>query len=268
MELTLAHSPDADDAYMFYGIASGAVKSRFAFKEFLADIETLNKLAVGGASLDFTALSAAALGFTDRYYVLRVGASMGDGYGPVVVTARRSGDVKLVAIPGRYTTAALLLKLAMPEVKAVEVPFDRILDAVSAGVVDAGVLIHEGQITYGRMGLRKVLDLGEWWLREKSLPTPLGVDAVRKTLGLDVAEELKRLLSESIKYAEAHREDALRYASRFSRGLPMDDVARFVDMYVNEYTRDMGRRGEEAIRELLSEAKRRGLVELGDAEFV
>jgi 1,4-dihydroxy-6-naphthoate synthase len=268
MELVLAHSPDADDAYMFYGIASGAVKSRFAFREFLADIETLNKLAVGGAALDFTALSTAALGFTDRYYVLRVGASMGDGYGPVVVTARRTDDIRLAAVPGRYTTAALLLKLAMPGVKAVEVPFDKILDAVSAGVVDAGVLIHEGQITYGRLGLRKVVDLGEWWLSEKGLPTPLGVDAVRKDLGLDAAEELKRLLLESIRYAEAHREQALGYASRFSRGLPLDDVARFVDMYVNEYTKDMGRRGEEAVEELLSEARRRGLVELGEAELV
>ncbi|AEA13012.1 Predicted periplasmic solute-binding protein [Thermoproteus uzoniensis 768-20] len=268
MELVLAHSPDADDAYMFYGIASGAVKSRFAFREFLADIETLNKLAVGGARLDLTALSAAALGFTDRYYVLRVGASMGYGYGPVVVAGPRSGEVRLVAVPGRYTTAALLLKLAMPDVKTVEVPFDKIIDAVAAGVVDAGILIHEGQITYGRLGLRKVIDLGEWWLREKGLPTPLGVDAVRKELGLDAAEELKGLLSESIKYAEAHREEALRYASKFSRGLPLDDVARFVDMYVNEYTKDMGKRGEEAVRELLSEAKRRGLVELGEAEFV
>lgn len=267
MELILAHSPDADDAYMFYGMASGAVKTRFSFREFLADIETLNRLAVSGARLDLTALSAAALGSTKRYYVLRVGASMGDGYGPIVV-ARSAGEVRLVAVPGRYTTATLLLRLAMPNVKTVEVPFDKIFDAVLAGVVDAGVIIHEGQITYSRIGLYKMFDLGRWWFEQTGLPTPLGVDAVRKELGVEAAEELKRALSDSIAYAEAHRDEALRYASKFSRGLPLEDTAKFVDMYVNKYTKDMGRRGEEAVLELLQRAKRLGLVENDEVEFV
>lgn len=266
-EIVVAHSPDADDAFMFYGITSGAVKSRFVFRELLADIETLNKLAVAGARLDFTALSAGALGFTDRYYVLRVGASMGDGYGPIVV-ARGEERPKLVAVPGRYTTATLLLRLAMPDVKTVEVPFDRIFDVVISGVVDAGVVIHEGQITYDRFGLRKLVDLGEWWHRETGLPTPLGVDVVRKDLGPETARELEELLSLSIKYAEAHPDEAMSYAAKFSRGLPLDDVAKFVRMYVNEYTRDMGRRGEEALRELLARAKRAGLVEMAEVELL
>lgn len=268
MELILAHSPDADDAYMFYGVASGAVESRFKFREFLADIEALNRLAVGGGRLDLTALSAAALGFTRRYYVLRVGASMGERYGPIVVARGPRREVELVAVPGRYTTAALLLRLAMPDVKTVEVPFDKIFDAVAAGAVDAGVIIHEGQITYDRRGLHKLLDLGEWWHQQTGLPTPLGVDAVDKRLGERTAEELKLLLLESIKYAEAHRDEAVKYAMRFSRGLSAEDTARFIDMYVNDYTKDMGRRGEEAIRTLLEEARRRGLVESSDVEFV
>lgn len=265
-ELVVAHSPDSDDAYMFYGIASGAVRSKFKFREFLADIETLNKLAIGGARLDMTALSAAALGFTKRYFVLRVGASMGDRYGPIVVS--RGGPIRLVAIPGRYTTAALLLRLAMPEAKVVEVPFDKIFDAVASGVVDAGVVIHEGQITYMRHGLVKALDLGEWWYEQTGLPTPLGIDAVDKSLGEETAEELKSLLLESIKYAEAHRQEAIAYAMRFSRGLGAEDTARFIDMYVNPMTKDMGRRGEEAIKTLLDEAKRRGLAENNEVEFV
>ena len=258
MRIKLAHSPDADDAYMFYGIASGAVKLPAPYVVFLADIETLNRLALAEL-LDVTAVSAHALAYAcDKYYVLRVGASMGDGYGPVVVS--RGGEVKHVAVPGRYTTAALLLQLAMPGVKTVEIPFDKILEAVAAGVVDAGVVIHEGQITYHRAGLKKVVDLGEWWLRETGLPTPLGLDVVRSALGREFAEQAAKALSESIKYADAHREEALRYAQRFSRGLSIEETARFVDMYVNHYTRDMGPKGEKAISTLLEMANERGLT--------
>ncbi|MEZ0319763.1 MAG: MqnA/MqnD/SBP family protein [Pyrobaculum sp.] len=258
MRVRLAHSPDADDAYMFYGVASGAVRFPATYVEFLADIETLNKLALAEL-LDVTAVSTHALAYVcDKYYVLRVGASMGEGYGPVVVS--NGGSVRHVAVPGRYTTAALLLQLAMPGVKTVEIPFDKILEAVAAGVVDAGVVIHEGQITYHRLGLKKVVDLGEWWLRETGLPTPLGLDVVRAALGRQFAEQVAKAISDSIKYADAHREDALRHAQKFSRGLSIEETARFVDMYVNQYTRDMGPRGEKAISTLLEMASERGLT--------
>lgn len=266
--IKVAHSPDADDAYMFYGIASGAVKMPAPHVEFLADIETLNKLAVEEL-LDVSAVSVHAYAYVcGRYYVMRVGASMGEGYGPVVVARPEADRPRHVAVPGRYTTAALLLRLAMPGVKAVEVPFDRVLEAVAAGVVDAGVLIHEGQITYGRYGLRKLLDLGEWWLRETGLPTPLGIDVVRKGLGRGLAEALAEALRSSIRYADEHREEALRYAQRFSRGLSLEDTARFVDMYVNAYTRDLGSRGEKAIEELLARASEGGLAPACKPEYV
>ncbi|MEM1927016.1 MAG: MqnA/MqnD/SBP family protein [Pyrobaculum sp.] len=255
--LKLAHSPDADDAYMFYGIATGAVKLPKPYVEFLADIETLNKLAMAEL-LDVTAVSAHALAYVcGKYYVLRVGASMGDGYGPVVVS-KHEGRPGVVAVPGRYTTAALLTKLAMPGVKTVEIPFDKILEAVAAGVVDAGVVIHEGQLTYGRAGLRLVLDLGDWWRRETGLPTPLGLDVVKASWGREFAEAVGRALSQSIEYADRNREEALRYASRFARGLSIEETARFVDMYVNNYTRDMGAAGERALRELLERAAEAG----------
>jgi len=265
--LKLAHSPDADDAYMFYGIAAGAVKLPAPYVEFLADIETLNKLAMEEL-LDITAVSVHALAYIcGRYYVIRVGTSMGDGYGPVVV-ARETGELRWVAVPGRYTTAALLLKLAMPKVKTVEVPFDKVLDAVAAGVVDGGVVIHEGQITYGRWGLRKVVDLGEWWMRETGLPTPLGVDVVRKALGRETAAAIAKALTDSIRYADEHRGEALRYAQRFARGLTLEDTAKFVDMYINAYTRDMGAVGEKAIRELLQRAAEAGHAPPCEVEYI
>ncbi len=266
--LKIAHSPDADDAYMFFGIATGAVRLPAPHVEFLADIETLNKLALEEL-LDVTALSVHAYGhICEKYYVMKVGASMGEGYGPVVVASPGVDKPKHVAVPGRYTTATLLVKLAMPGVKTVEMPFDKILDAVAAGVVDAGVLIHEGQITYHKRGLRKVLDLGEWWMRETGLPTPLGVDAVRKALGRELAEALSKALADSIAYADSHREEALRYAQKFSRGLTLEETARFVDMYVNQYTRNLGTRGRRALEELLARAAEAGLTPSCQPEYV
>ncbi|MGC8542630.1 MAG: menaquinone biosynthesis family protein, partial [Vulcanisaeta sp.] len=189
MELLLGHSPDPDDAFMFYALKRGRVKSPFSFREFLADIETLNKLALHNR-LDITAVSTHVMAYVgDKYYILRVGASMGLRYGPIVVS--KAGKPELVAVPGTYTTASLLLRLAMPNVRTVEIPFDKIMDAVIGGVVDAGVLIHEGQITYQRYGLRKLLDLGEWWFEQTRLPTPLGLDVVKAALGMDVATALK-----------------------------------------------------------------------------
>ncbi len=258
VELLIGHSPDPDDAFMFYALKRGLVRAPFSVREFLADIETLNRLALH-ERLDVSAVSAHVMAYVgDRYYVLSVGASMGDRYGPLLVGSGR--DVGLVAVPGEYTTATLLLRLAMPSVRTVEVPFDRIMDAVVSGAVDAGLLIHEGQITYGRRGLRKIMDLGEWWDDATGLPVPLGLDVVKSSLGMEVAASVKGALLESLKYAREHREEALRYASEFARGLAMDDVSKFVDMYVNEYAVDMGQRGERALRELLRMASEAGLV--------
>jgi 1,4-dihydroxy-6-naphthoate synthase len=257
--LRLGHSPDADDAYVFYGITAGAVRLPLPHVEFLADIETLNRLVLEGL-LDVSAASAHAYAHACReYFVARAGASVGDGYGPVLV-ARGAGPPRVVAVPGRYTTAALLLRMALPGVRVVEVPFDRIADAVTAGIVNAGVLIHEGQITYGRRGLRALLDLGEWWKRETGLPLPLGLNVVRRALGRELAEAASRALAESIKYADAHREEALRHAQRFSRGLSLEETARFVDMYVNAYARDLGAAGARALQELLERAREAGLA--------
>jgi 1,4-dihydroxy-6-naphthoate synthase len=249
MELVIGHSPDPDDAFMFYALKSGKINVSFKIREFLADIETLNKLAMHG-KLDLTAVSTHAMAYIgDKYYILRVGASMGLKYGPVLVGGKDKPE--LVAVPGTYTTASLLLKLAMPGVKTVEVPFDKIMDAVATGIVDAGLLIHEGQITYERHGLRKIIDLGEWWFEQTKLPTPLGLDIVKASLGFENAKSIKNALYESIKYAMNHSDEALRYAMNFARGLDISDTRRFVNMYVNEYAMDMSIEGEKAIKTLL-----------------
>ena len=258
MELVIGHSPDPDDAFMFYALKKGLVKAPFRVREFLADIETLNKLAIH-ERIDVTAVSTHAMAYIgDKYFILRVGASMGLKYGPVVVG--NTTRPELVAVPGTYTTATLLVKLAMPNVKIVEIPFDRIMDAVKAGIVDAGALIHEGQITYERYGLKKIIDLGEWWYEETKLPTPLGLDVVRSSLGIDVVRSVNDALLESTRYAMSHREEALAHAMEFSRGLNMGDTDRFVRMYVNEYTMDMGVEGEKAIKALLEIGHERGLL--------
>jgi 1,4-dihydroxy-6-naphthoate synthase len=258
MELLIGHSPDPDDAFMFYALKKGLIKVPFTVREFLVDIETLNKLAVH-CRIDITAVSTHAMAYIgSKYYILRVGASMGFKYGPVIVS--NTAKPELVAVPGTYTTATLMVRLAMPNVKTVEIPFDRIMDAVKAGVVDAGALIHEGQITYERYGLKKVIDLGEWWYEETKLPTPLGLDVVRASLGIDMAKAVKEALLESIRYAMSHREEALTHAMKFSRGLNMSDTDRFVRMYVNDYTMDMGVDGEKAIRVLLEMGRERGLL--------
>ncbi|MGC8556088.1 MAG: menaquinone biosynthesis family protein [Conexivisphaera sp.] len=268
MELLVGHSPDPDDAFMFYALKRGLVRAPFSVREFLADIETLNRLAIHGR-LDVTAVSAHVLPYLgDKYSVLRVGASMGYGYGPVLVGREAGRDPGLVAVPGRYATATLLLQLAMPGVTTVDLPFDRIMDAVISGAVDAGLLIHEGQITYHRSGLRKLLDLGEWWSDATGLPVPLGLDVVKSSLGPIIISAVKDALSESLKYAREHPDEALRHASEFSRGLDSGDVSRFVDMYVNEYTVDMGERGERAVRELLRVAAEAKLVPECSPSFV
>jgi 5,8-dihydroxy-2-naphthoate synthase len=265
MKIRIAHSPDSDDAFMFYGLASGNVPSDgFELEHVLADIETLNRAAFEGR-YEVTAVSFHAYAhLTDRYVLLPHGASMGDRYGPIVV-ARQGGPTSLtgvrVAVPGELTTAFLTLRLYDPSVAYVVMPFDRIQEAVHAGEVEAGLLIHEGQLTYEDEGLRKIVDLGEWWAaRTGGLPLPLGGNVIRRDLGRPTIEKLSRLLHDSIAYGLDHRDEAVRYAMQFGRGLDQRRTDRFVGMYVNELTLDYGDRGREAVRRLLGDAERAGLL--------
>ena len=265
MKIRIAHSPDSDDAFMFYGLATGAVPANgFEIDHVLSDIESLNKAAFSG-TYEITAVSFHAYAhLTDRYLLLPHGASMGDRYGPVVV-ARHDGPSSLdgvrVAIPGELTTAFLALRLLNPATEYVVMPFDEIQDKVLAGEVAAGLLIHEGQLTYGEEGLKKIVDLGEWWAdRTEGLPLPLGGNVVRRDLGAEVIGTLSRLLHESIAYALDHREAAVEYAMQFGRGLDRARTDQFVGMYVNGLTLDYGDRGREAVRRLLTEAHDAGLL--------
>jgi len=265
MRIRVAHSPDSDDAFMFYGLASGRVPSSgFDLEHVLSDIETLNRAAFMG-TYEITAVSFHAYAhLTDRYILLPHGASMGDRYGPVVV-AKRDGPASLngirVAIPGELTTAFLTLRLFDPSVEYVVVPFDQIQEKVHAGDVAAGLLIHEGQLTYADEGLRKIVDLGEWWAdRTGGLPLPLGGNVIRRDLGAAAISTLSRLLRESIAYGLEHREEAVDYAMQFGRGLDRKRTDRFVGMYVNGLTLDYGDRGREAVRRLLDDSRAAGLL--------
>ncbi|MBI3292438.1 MAG: ABC transporter substrate-binding protein, partial [Elusimicrobia bacterium] len=250
--LRIGHSPDPDDAFMFYALTQGQVAIPGCHvQHVLEDIQTLNERALRG-ELEITAISAHAYPFlADRYWILASGASMGDGYGTIVVarTARPLSSLhqQRIAIPGRLTTAALLLRLALEEFVPVEMPFDRIMSAVAAGTVEAGVLIHEGQLTYAAERLMKILDLGTWWQERTRLPVPLGVDAVRIDLGQVLAREVDRGLRTSIHYAFAHPDAAFGYALPFGRGLDRQQGEVFVRRYVNEYTEDMGDVGQAAL---------------------
>jgi 1,4-dihydroxy-6-naphthoate synthase len=263
--LRIGHSPDPDDAFMFCALSNGAVKIRdFRIEHVLEDIESLNHRAMK-EELDVTAISAHAfLDVCDRYWILATGASMGEGYGPVVVTktpmTKEDLRGKRVAIPGEKTTAALLARIFLPEFEPVSRPFDRIFDAVSAGEADAGVLIHEGQLTYRSEGFHKVEDFGERWKEETGLPLPLGLDVVRRGLGRTLAEEVNRAMRASIDWAYENEDEALTYALRFGRGLERELGRRFVKMYVSELTKDMGEAGEKALRELFSRAARAGVI--------
>jgi 5,8-dihydroxy-2-naphthoate synthase len=273
VELSLAHSPDSDDAFMFYGLATRKVRSgRFKFKHVLEDIETLNRKAREGV-YDITAVSFHGYAHVaGAYALLTCGASFGERYGPLVVAKRKLGDDglkgKTVAVPGELTTANLVLHVYEPGVKKVVVPFDKIMDAVVQGEADAGVIIHEGQLTYSRAGLRKVVDLGEWWHQETGLLLPLGGNAVRRSLGPAIRETAE-LLRASIQYGLDHREEALDYALQFSRGLDRATADRFVAMYVNERTLDYGSEGRRAVQTLLDRGFETGLIpERVEAEFV
>jgi 1,4-dihydroxy-6-naphthoate synthase len=263
--ITVAHSPDSDDAFMHYALAEDKIPSEgITFTHLLKDIETLNQWALEGR-YEVSAVSIHAYAYlADRYALLPHGASMGNKYGPIVV-AREPVSMedlsgKRVAIPGRLTTAYLALQLAADGFEPVEVPFDEIIDAVKAGTVDAGLLIHEGQLTYGAEGLHKVLDLGEWWFEETGLQLPLGGNAIRKDLGPELTAKVSRLLHESIRYALENREEALAYSMQFARDLPEHLADRFVGMYVNDVTLDYGDDGRRAVQLLLDRAFERGLI--------
>jgi 1,4-dihydroxy-6-naphthoate synthase len=265
MKITVAHSPDSDDAFMFYGLASGKVPTDgIEVDHLLADIETLNRAAFEG-KYEVTAVSFNAYAhLTDKYLLLPHGSSMGDRYGPILV-ARQDGPTSTagitVAVPGTLTTAFLALRLYDPHVQYVVMNFDRIQDAVRNGEVAAGLLIHEGQLTYENEGLKKIVDLGEWWgERTGGLPLPLGGNVIRKDLGAATIAKVSRLLHDSIAYGLTHRQDALDYALQFGRGLDRAKADRFVGMYVNELTLEYGDRGRTAVRRLLDEAWEKRLI--------
>jgi 1,4-dihydroxy-6-naphthoate synthase len=262
-KVRLGHSPDPDDAFMFWGLAAGEVDARgFEFEHVLRDIQTLNEWALE-ARLEVTAISLHAYPLVqDRYLLLPHGASMGTGYGPIVVARRPLATDELrrleIAVPGRLTTAFLALRLHLGDFAYREVPFDEILGEVSSGRADAGLLIHEGQLTYELEGLHKVLDLGRWWLEETGLPLPLGVNVARRDLGDETLRELSAVLAESIRAGLENRERALEYALQFGRGLDEALADRFVGMYVNELTQDYGEEGRRAVRELLRRGEEAG----------
>ena len=263
--ITVAHSPDADDAFMFYALAMGRVcDPDFEFVHVLEDIQTLNERAFQG-TYEVTAVSLHAYAYlTDRYALLPHGASMGDGYGPMVVARQPVRPEELqgmrIAVPGPLTTAVLALRLWRPGLEQVVIPFDQILDAVAAGRADAGLIIHEGQVTYRSLGFHKVVDLGEWWTGETGLPLPLGGNLIRKDLGPDLMRRVSRLLRESIRYGLDHREEALTHAMQYGRDLDRKLADRFVGMYVNQSTLDYGDRGREAVRRLLALGHERGII--------
>jgi 1,4-dihydroxy-6-naphthoate synthase len=264
-KITIAHSPDSDDAFMFYGFASGAVDTEgLEIAQVLADIETLNRAAVTG-TYEVTAASFHAFAFlSDKYALLPHGASMGDNYGPMVVV-RQDGPTSLdgvtVAIPGLWTSAWLALQLYQQGLKYVVMPFDEILEAVRDGKVEAGLLIHEGQLTYGDEGLRLLVDLGVWWAeRTGGLPLPLGGNLIRRDLGPAMMQKVSRMLHASIAHALTHRADALEYAKTYGRGLDHDRTDKFVGMYVNDLTLDYGDRGRTAVRRFFDEAWAKRLV--------
>jgi 1,4-dihydroxy-6-naphthoate synthase len=265
MEIRIAHSPDSDDAFMFYALATDKLSTgEYTFTHRLEDIETLNRKALAG-EYEVTALSIHAYAFVaDRYALLPSGASMGDRYGPVVVSCEAWGpqDVRgrRIAVPGTMTTAYLALKLFQPDFLPVVMPFDQIMGAVARREVEAGLLIHEGQLTYEHEGFKKILDLGEWWFSRTGLPLPLGGNGIRRDLGLERIREISRLIKESIQYALDHRQDALAHALQYARGLNAGDADRFVSMYVNKRTLDYGEDGRQAVRLLLEEAHAKGMI--------
>lgn len=280
IRIRVGHSPDPDDAFMFYALAHDKIDTgRYRFEHELCDIESLNHRAAAG-ELELTALSVHAYAYlTSRYVLCHCGASMGDRYGPMVVARRAMGLEEVrdrtIAVPGTLTTAFLALRLCLGvDFAHVVVPFDEIIEAVVAGQyqgqkIDAGLIIHEGQLTYGQRDLHLVVDTGQWWYDETGLPLPLGANALRKDLGAGVIREVHALLLESIRYGLSHRQDALNYALQFGRDLDRSQADRFVGMYVNDWTLDFGPRGRQAVAELLARGHSAGILpKLVEPEFV
>jgi len=264
LELNLAHSPDSDDAFMFYALATRKIRSRsLTLTHVLEDIQTLNQKALHG-TYDITAISFAAYPLVAQHYLLlSCGASFGEGYGPIVVARSPLPEGlqgKRVAVPGAATTSYLALRLYEPEIEPLFTPFDQIFECVASGEADAGVVIHEGQLTYVGHGLTKILDLGEWWHQQTNFPLPLGGNAIRRSLDKQVQKKVSELMKESIRYGFNHREEALAYALQFARGLDTVTTDRFVSMYVNDRTLDCGQRGRDAVQTLLDYGFKKGLL--------
>jgi len=281
---TVGHSPDPDDAFMFYAMAENKIDLRgYRFEHRLEDIQTLNERALRG-ELHISAISIHAFAYvSDRYALLPCGASMGDGYGPMVVTTNREGlgadasdeeirswlRTRTIAIPGRMTSAYLALQLYLGGFDHIVVPFDQIFQTVKGGAAAAGLIIHEGQLTYSQSGFTKILDLGEWWKRETGLPLPLGGNVLRKDIAPAVQRDLLEIMRESIDYGLAHRDAAVRHSMPYARDMDANLAGKFIGMYVNDYTRDYGTTGRRAVREFLQMADRRGYLERAPTvEFV
>jgi len=265
-DISIAHSPDSDDAFMFYGLATNKVRvPGYRFSHTLCDIETLNRRAQQEAFFDVTAISFHAYPYVQNNYTLMgCGGSVGEGYGPMIVSSRRIkpedlGSIR-IAVPGTLTTAYLALKVYNPDVQTETVPFDKIIPAILAGKYDAGLIIHEGQLTYSSSGLYRVIDMGVWWRETTGLVLPLGGNAIRRSLGPEAHRIISKALRDSIQHALNHREQALEYAMQFARDLDTSLANRFVSMYVNDRTLDYGADGRKAIRKLLDLGHERGII--------
>ena len=275
IDISIAHSPDSDDAFMFYGLATNKVRvPGYRFSHTLCDIETLNRRAQDEAFFDVTAISFHAYPYLQNNYTLMgCGGSVGEDYGPMIVSSKRLsledlGRIK-IAVPGTLTTAYLALKIFNPAIKTETVPFDQIIPAIQAGTYDAGLIIHEGQLTYSASGLNKILDLGVWWREKTGLMLPLGGNAIRRSLGAEKHRIISKALRDSIQHALDHREEALEYAMQFARDLDVRLASRFISMYVNERTLDYGADGREAIRTLLKMGHERGIIPIApQVDFV
>ena len=271
-KVRIGHSPDSDDAFMFYALAKGLIPTDpYEIVHVIEDIETLNQRALA-AELEVTAISVHAYAYVAKDYMfMPCGASIGDQYGPLVVSKAPIDSLagKRIAIPGKMTTAYLTLSLLEPDFEAETRPFDTILDAVQGDEVDAGLIIHEGQLTYAREGLHKVIDLGEWWYEETGLPLPLGANVIRRSLGTEKIREITALLKQSIQYSLEHRERGLEYAMTYARDMETSLADQFVGMYVNDYTLDYGEKGRAGVRELLHRGNAAGIIpHRVDVDFV